>query len=99
MACANCMASARVTPLRGSPERDPERDPERGFACLCFSLRGTRACKQAWDPVRAEHRCRTKALVRTKAVHSGQLWMQRAGAYFEAFASLAWCGKGLLLTM
>ena len=44
MACANCMASARVTPLRGSPERDPERDPERGFACLCFSLRGTRAC-------------------------------------------------------
>ena len=26
-----------------------------------------RACNQAWDPARAEHRCRTKALVRTKA--------------------------------
>ncbi|CAJ1444354.1 unnamed protein product [Effrenium voratum] len=38
LACANCMAFARVTPLRGirvRPERDPERDPERGFACLC----------------------------------------------------------------
>ena len=51
MACANCMASARVTPLRGSPERDPERDPERGFACLCFSLRGTRA-RRAGEPGR-----------------------------------------------
>ena len=50
------MASARVTPLRGCPERDPERDPERGLACLCFFLAwqpcsaraGPRAGKQAW---------------------------------------------------
>ena len=47
MVCANCMASGRVTPLRGSPERDPERDPERGFACLCFSLRGMRVASIA----------------------------------------------------
>ena len=30
-----------------------------------------RARKQAWDPARAEHRCRAKALVRTKAATLG----------------------------
>ena len=67
MACANCMASARVTPLRGSPERDPERDPERGFACLCFFLAwhpcsrraGSRAGRRAWPlwSLQAPARC------------------------------------------
>ena len=49
MACANCMASARVTPLRGirvRPERDWLRLP------LLLPLRGTRARAER-DPERA----------------------------------------------
>ena len=86
------MAPARVTPLRGSPERDPERDPERGFACLCFFLAchpcsaraGSRAGKRAWPlwSLPAPARC----------IHSWPEWTPErdgVGPYPSLFAGAA----------
>ena len=51
MACANCMASARVTPLRGAPSGIPSGIPSVASLAFAFSLRGTRA-RRAGEPGR-----------------------------------------------
>ena len=63
---------ARVKAL---PARKKDEAPCSDFTLQSPQIRSKfcrgRARKQAWDPARAEHRCRAKALVRTKAATLG----------------------------
>ena len=71
MACANCMASARVTPLRGAPSGIPSGIPSVASLAFAFSLRGTRA-RRAGEPGRFGP-CR-RLRVASIAGPSGLLW-------------------------
>ena len=61
----------KALPARELQVHNPEETPCSGFTLESPQIRSKfcrdRARKQAWDPARAEHRCRAKALVRTKA--------------------------------
>ena len=68
---ADSWARVKALPARKRQVHHPEEAPSSDFTLQRPQIRSKfcrgRACKQAWDPARAEHRCRTKALVRTKA--------------------------------
>ena len=68
---ADSWARVKALPARKRQVHHPEEAPSSDFTRQSLQIRSKfcrgRACKQAWDPARAEHRCRTKALVRTKA--------------------------------
>ena len=66
---ADSWARVKALPARKRQVHHPEEAPSSDFILQSPQIRSKfcrgRACNQAWDPARAEHRCRTKALVRT----------------------------------
>ena len=72
---ADSWARVKALPARKRQVHHPEEAPSSVFTRQSLQIRSKfcrgRASKQAWDPARAEHRCRAQALVRTKAATLG----------------------------